>query len=199
MDDYEKILVERVVLGEPDLPGTILRLPMVYGPRDRQHRLYEQIRRIDDGRPAIILEEGLAGWRWTRGYVEDMAAAVAVAVTDSRAAGRIYNVGEADALSMKEWVREIARIAGWTGEVIVVPKNELPEEMREQAHTEHDLVTDSSRIREELGYLEIVPREEAIARTIAWERANPPEGARDQSPDYAAEDALLARLKKGGG
>src|SRR2546428_13930982 len=30
-DDYEKILVERVVLGA-DLPGTILRLPQGYGP-----------------------------------------------------------------------------------------------------------------------------------------------------------------------
>jgi len=30
--DYEKIVVERVIMGNPDLPGTILRLPMVYGP-----------------------------------------------------------------------------------------------------------------------------------------------------------------------
>src|SRR5215210_4832495 len=29
---YEKILVERVVLGAPSLPGTVLRLPAVYGP-----------------------------------------------------------------------------------------------------------------------------------------------------------------------
>ncbi len=32
--DYEKILVERVVMEEYDLLGTILRLPMVYGPND---------------------------------------------------------------------------------------------------------------------------------------------------------------------
>ncbi len=30
MDDYDKILVERVVMGDPELPGTVLRLPMVY-------------------------------------------------------------------------------------------------------------------------------------------------------------------------
>src|SRR5205807_10408914 len=28
---YEKILVEQAVLGEPKLPGTVLRLPCVYG------------------------------------------------------------------------------------------------------------------------------------------------------------------------
>ncbi|MCL4516256.1 MAG: NAD-dependent epimerase/dehydratase family protein [Firmicutes bacterium] len=32
-DDYEKILVEQAVMGDPDLPGTVLRLPMVYTAR----------------------------------------------------------------------------------------------------------------------------------------------------------------------
>ena len=31
-DDYEKILVERAVMGDPGLPGTVLRFPAVYGP-----------------------------------------------------------------------------------------------------------------------------------------------------------------------
>jgi nucleoside-diphosphate-sugar epimerase len=36
---YEKILVEQVLLSERDLSPTVLRLPAVYGPGDRQHRL----------------------------------------------------------------------------------------------------------------------------------------------------------------
>lgn len=39
LDDYDKIPVERAVLGDPNLPGSVLRLPMVYGPGDSQHRL----------------------------------------------------------------------------------------------------------------------------------------------------------------
>jgi nucleoside-diphosphate-sugar epimerase len=39
-EDYEKILAEQVVLGDPEMAGTVLRLPMVYGPRDKQHRLF---------------------------------------------------------------------------------------------------------------------------------------------------------------
>lgn len=31
-DDYDKIPVERAILGDPELAGTVLRLPMVYGP-----------------------------------------------------------------------------------------------------------------------------------------------------------------------
>jgi hypothetical protein len=43
------------------------------------------------------------------------------------------------------------------------------------------------------GYQESLPREEAISRTIDWERANPPEQA--VQFDYAAEDAALANFK----
>jgi nucleoside-diphosphate-sugar epimerase len=69
VDDYDKILVEQVVMGNPDLPGTILRLPVVYGPGDRQHRLFPYLKRMDDGRPAILMDEGLAQGRCSRGYV----------------------------------------------------------------------------------------------------------------------------------
>lgn len=199
MDDYEKILVERAYLSEPDLPGTILRLPMVYGPRDRQHRMHEYLRRMADGRPAILLEESLARWRWTRGYAENVAVAIVLAVIHGEAAGRIYNVGEPDALTMTEWVLEIARAAGWQGEVVTAPGHELPEDLRSSMVTRQDLVTDSSRIRQELGYEETVSRDEAISRTVEWERLHPPEKVRDLSEEYAKEDAVLATLRSQGG
>src|SRR6266850_6677989 len=37
-EEYDKIPVEREILGDRDLPGTVLRLPMVYGPGDPLHR-----------------------------------------------------------------------------------------------------------------------------------------------------------------
>ena len=114
-DEYEKILVERAVMGDPGLPGTVLRFPAVYGPRDGQRRLFPYLERMDDGRPAILLGEGMARWRWSRGYVENVAAAVALAATDERAAGRTYNVGETETPTEAEWVRAIGGAAGWDG------------------------------------------------------------------------------------
>src|SRR5579884_249969 len=99
-DDYEKQLAERTLMGDVELLGTVLRLPMVYGPRDTQHRLFDYLRRMDDGRPAILLDEQAARWRWTRGYVTNVAAAIALAVTDERAAGQVYNLGEPIALTL---------------------------------------------------------------------------------------------------
>ena len=114
-EKYDKIPVERAVLGDPELPGTILRLPMIYGPGDRLHRFHPIVRRIDDGRRAILMEEGMAAWRSPRGYVENVAAAIALAAVSERAAGRIYNVAERPAFSELEWAQRIARTAGWTG------------------------------------------------------------------------------------
>jgi nucleoside-diphosphate-sugar epimerase len=197
-DDYEKILVERVVMSDPELPGTVLRLPMVYGPEDGQHRLFGYLKRMDDGRPAILLGERLSRWRWTRGYVENIAAAVALAVSDQRAAGRVYNVGEAEALTELEWVRRVGAVAGWKGEVIVVPEDRLPGHLKMGLDTDQHLVISTSRIREELGYEEPVAREEALRRTVAWERDNPPEEIDPSLFDYEAEDAVLAQREREG-
>lgn len=190
---YEKILVERAVLGDPDLAGTVLRLPMVYGPGDGQHRLHPYLKRMDDRRPAILLGEGQAGWRWTRGYVENVAGAIAAAVTDARAAGQVYNIGEVEALTEAEWVAAIARAAGWSGTIRQVPDAELPPAMREDLDWRYSLVLDTGRLRAELGYAESVGPEEALRRTIDWERAHPPGQAPPDAFDYAAEDAVLAR------
>lgn len=193
--DYEKILVERAIANVPDLPGTVLRLPAVYGPGDYQHRLFPYLRRMDDGRPAILLEEGLARWRWTMGYVEDTARAIARAATAERAANRVYNVGERDSLTHSEWVRAIGEAAGWDGEVVSVPKEQLPEHLDlGLANTEQHLVVDTSRIRDELGFGESFTREEALRRTIEWERENPPKDMDPSDFDYAAEDETLASL-----
>jgi nucleoside-diphosphate-sugar epimerase len=170
---YDKIPVERVVMSDPQTPFTILRLPKVYGPGDRS-RLSDYLKRMDDGREAILLGERKSRWRWTRGYVENVAAAIALAVTDARAANRIYNLGEGDALSESEWARSIGLAAGWRGEVVAVPEDALPQSMLEPYRFEQHLVADTNRFRKELGYEEETPRQEALSRAIEWERASQP-------------------------
>jgi nucleoside-diphosphate-sugar epimerase len=189
--EYEKILVERAVMGEPDLPGTVVRLPAVHGPGDPQHRVFGLLKRMDEGRPAILLSEGLARWRWTRGYVEDVAEAIALAVVSATAAGRVYNAAWEPALTEAEWVRRVGAAAGWHGEVVPLPLEKLPAHLAPNTEP-HDLIADTSRIRRELGYREVVPFDEALRRTVAWERANPPAEVDPARFDYAAEDAALA-------
>jgi nucleoside-diphosphate-sugar epimerase len=192
-DDYDKIPVERAILGDTEFPGTILRLPMVYGPGDPLHRFFPVVKRIQDGRPAILLEDGFARWRGTRGYVEDVASAVALAIVSPQAAGRIYNVGDPDTLTESEWTRAVGDVMGWHGRVISLPAADLPPHLRAPFSFEQHWVTSTQRIRQDLGFWEVVPRTEALRRTIEWQRVHAPPQAFLGPLDYPAEDEALAR------
>lgn len=191
--DYDKILVERAVMEGSGPAGTVLRLPMVYGPGDRQHRILPYLKRMDDGRRVILLEAGQAGWRWTRGFAADVGAAIARAATDDRAAGKVYNVGERDALTEREWVLEIGRTAGWEGEIVPVQAESWPASRTATVDWGQPLVADTGRIHRELGLGEATRRSEGLEATVAWERETTPLLDPAQF-DYAAEDRLLERL-----
>ena len=193
--EYDKIPVEQAVLGDPKLPGTILRLPMIYGPGDPVHRFHPVLKRIDDGRKQIIFADDVAPLRTPRGYVEDVGAAVALAATSPQAAGRIYNVCETEFFGELDWARKIAAATGWKGEFVVLPHDRTPKHLLWPGNTAQHVVASSERIRKELGYRELLPREEAIRRTIEWERAHPPAQPLAQF-NYEAEDGALSQFEK---
>ena len=191
--DYDKVLVEKVVLSHKRLPGTIVRLPMVYGPGDYQHRLYPYLQQMRDGRKTILMEEGFASWSWARGYVEDIAEAIRLAATHDVAKGQIYHVAEPDCLTMKQWIERIAAQIDWQGEVISVPAADLPAHLVPQINNRQHICLDTGKIRRELGYQETITDREAMRRTIEWEIANPPEGVM-QMINYTEEDEIIAKL-----
>ncbi len=181
---------ERVSVQAPSFPVSILRLPAVHGPRDPQHRIRPYVQRMRDGRPAIFLDDRRARWRWSRGYVDDVAAAIVLGTTDDRAVGRIYNVGSEPALSEAEWVAAIADAAGWEGQVVTVRHELAPEDARFDMDARQHMVMDSGRIRSELGYAESFPLLDGLRATVEWELSLPDE--REQ--DYRPEDLLAERL-----
>jgi nucleoside-diphosphate-sugar epimerase len=189
-DGYDKIAVEEAVLNSVDLPGTILRLPMIYGPGDRLHRFFPVLKRIDDGRLAVLADD-LAAWCGPRGYVDNVAHAIACAATSEKSAGRIYNVCEEPSYSELEWQKMIASQANWPGKFVVLPRERTPKHLLQPGNAAQHVVVSSKRIRAELGYREIVDVEESVRRTIAWERDNP-SAINPQQFDYEAEDAAIA-------
>jgi len=167
---YDKIPVEQILMSEERLPATILRLPQVFGPHDRQHRLRGYLKQMDAGKDIAISEEK-ANWRWTRGYVEDIAFGISLAIAAEKTPGRVYNIGEKEARSETEWIEQIGREAGWRGQVVTVPNETSPEDKKEIYNWNCDLAANTQLIREELGYGEVVSPEVALRRTIAWERS----------------------------
>jgi len=196
-DNYEKIDVEEVALATPALPGTILRLPMLYGPGAydaRNRRFFPYLKRIDDGREVILLNNAFAEWRAPWGYTENIAEVVALTVENESAAGQIYNVCEQGRPTIADWIRDIATVTGWRGKVLIIPRPCPPPDLSSQLNLTQNLDMDSTRIRAELGYREVVGRIEALAQTAAWEREHPPSQIDPKQFDYATEDALIATI-----
>jgi nucleoside-diphosphate-sugar epimerase len=191
-EGYDKIAVEETVLSSRDIAGTVLRLPMVYGPGDPLHRLFPLLKRFGDGRSSMLIADDLAAWRGPRGYVENVAHAIALAATSERAVGRVYNVCEEPALSELEWQTRIAAQAKWPGRIVVLPRERTPKHLLQPGNAAQHVVVSSARIRAELHYEETVDQDEALRRTIAWEQDNPPVRVNPQQFDYAAEDEAAA-------
>ena len=188
----ERIYREQSVLG-----ATVLRLPIVYGPGDvRRRRTAPYMTRMLDGRTAIVMDERVSAWTATRGYVENVAAAIAEAVANERAVGRTYNVGDT-ALTERQWARKLAEAAGWSGRIVVMPHDQVPESRRFDGNAAQHWVLDTGRIRRELGFEPPIGLEEALRRTAAWDRANPPQ-SRPSVTDYEAEDRALAQASADG-
>lgn len=138
---YEKILVEQVVLGDQGIGGTILRLPKVYGPGE------------NDDFATVYGFRNHPHWRWTHGYVENVAAAIVLAALDRRADGEIYNVGEEHTPTVEERLRDL-------------PACELPPDDHTEFDFGQDIVYDTSKIRSQLGYREPVGYKVGIQRTV---------------------------------
>jgi nucleoside-diphosphate-sugar epimerase len=185
MDDYEKLDVEERYLARG---GTVLRLPMVYGEHDYERREDLVLRRVRAGRPAMPFGAGTL--RWTKAYVADAARAVRLAVEHEGAdlAGEVLNVGERRTWSIRRWAEEILAAAGAPLDLVTVADRELPDDLRITAAVGQHLLVDSSKARELLGWSETAPAE-AVARSVAWHLANPPD--EPAGGDWAADDRAL--------
>lgn len=163
LHSYEKILVEQAANAWTHGATTVLRLPMVYGPKDRQRRVAGYVEQLRASTGPVRLNAAEASWRCTRGYVEDVAAAISLAALNEAAAGQVFNLGEQDALTELAWVRAIAAAIRWDGELLTDP--EVPPSL--EADWSADLTVHTGRIREVLRYDEPIGRKEGLRRTVA--------------------------------
>jgi len=141
---YEKILVEREVSGHGAIESTILRLPKVYGPGQNANLA------------TVYSFRDAPDWRWTHGYVENVASAVVLAALHRAAANRLYNIGELYTPTVSERLKLLPE----------TPANILPAD-KEAYDLRQDIAFDTRRIRQELGYDESCGYEEGLRRTLA--------------------------------
>ncbi len=183
-ENYDKLDVEEAYLRRA---ATICRLPMVYGERDYQQREEPILRRTRAGRPHI--PSGAGTFLWTRGYVRDIAAGVRLALESEACIGEVLNLGEHHTWSMALWARHVLDAAGAAETTLVgVPDELLPDDLRLFATSRQHLLMSSAKARDLLGWEDTDPHE-ALARSVAWHLAHPPQHPSD---DFSQDDRALA-------
>jgi nucleoside-diphosphate-sugar epimerase len=162
--DYDKIVVEEEYRKATGAPVTVLRLPMVYGVGDPQGRISNDLARLRQApRDGLVLNPDEAGWRCTRGYVVDVAAAIVLAALHPGASGKVYNVGESQAWTTRDWLALLAAQAGL--QVSIRESPGAPAAF--PANWKASVTMDTTRLPAELGFRERVGVAEGVRRTVS--------------------------------
>jgi nucleoside-diphosphate-sugar epimerase len=182
--------------------ATHFRYPFLYGPYQIAPREWCVVRRILDGRRAIVLpDDGLTLNHSC--HVENAAHAVLLAVDHPEAArGQIYNCGDERLLTLRDWVEVIADALSYQLQIVSMPwEFAVPARpLIAQPWITHR-VLDLTKLKTQLGYADVVAPERGLAMTARWlkEHPLPPDGPDEkilQDPfDYRAEDELIAAWK----
>lgn len=174
------------------------RYPYVYGPYQLVPREWLVVRRVIDRRQRIVVaDDGLTLHH--HGYTENLAHALLLAAEHpDAAAGKIFNVGDEEVLSVRQVVEIVARTLGHEFEIVSMPYDlAVPARPLLAQPLPTHRVLDLTRLRTDLGYRDVVPAREALARTARWlvehplERGGQEERVLTDPFDYEAEDRLV--------
>jgi len=194
---YRIVRTEAAVFDQhPD--AAHFRYPYVYGPYQLAPREWSIVRRVLDGRRRIVVaDDGLTLHH--HGYTENLAHAVLLAVDQPRAAaGKVFNVGDEEVLTIRQVVELVAGALDHAFEIVSMPYElAVPARPLLAQPLPTHRVLDLTRVRSVLGYRDVVPAREAVPRTARWLAAHPPEpGGQEEQVltdpfHYEAEDRLI--------
>jgi nucleoside-diphosphate-sugar epimerase len=112
----EKVACERYLMARHaagDLPVTIFRSPVIYGPENWMHeREASYFARMEMGRPVLIPANRATALQYV--YVDDLAEAYLLAAGRERTFGQAYNIAGNEALTVTGYVDTVAGAMGKT-------------------------------------------------------------------------------------
>lgn len=204
--DYDKTPMEETVRKTQDqgyFATTILRWPALYGPRDPTPRLWYYVRQALDGRKEIPVPNGGAAL-FSRGYLQNMAHSIVLALENKKAEGEVYNVSDEMTPSVWQTAQMIGEIMDHKWEIVPVPRALMPKIAQTQGlpfscdpfDIEPHLLLDISKIKAELGYRDLVPTRKAMENTVKWLCDNPPKEDEFAAVSYDALDEAIRKYKE---
>ena len=177
--------------------ATYVGYPLNYGPRTPGPYDWSVIRRVLDGRRSFAIADG--GLKLDARVFTENAAAAVLLVVDSPdvAAGKRYLVSDGHQFTMRQRIEFIAAQLDRELELADMPYEVAWPCHPLWRHVRGHRLCESTLIRSELGFEDPVPADVALARSVDWLVANPPDEELERQIadpfDYAAEDELVRR------
>jgi UDP-glucose 4-epimerase len=164
---YAKWVAElwcRMASEQPGMVSRVVRFFSVYGPGQQANGssgvVSIFVRAALDGEPLVVQSAGRRDFTDARDAARGILAAVEHAQDTGR--HRVFNIATGVGTSFRDLAETIVRLTGSTSAVEFHPRE--PEGS--------DLVADTTRAHEELGFSTCVPLEEGLHRYIGWLRQN---------------------------
>jgi len=175
--------------------------PILYGPRQPGPQEWSIVRRVLDGRKQFIIADGGLKLE-SRAYVENAAFGTLLAVDKPDvSAGRKYALSDEKLYTLRQRIEAIARYMNHEFEFVDMPFDLAVPCHVLWRHQRGHRIRDTRRIRDELGYRDIVSAHDALRRTVDWLVSNRPESDSEAEIqlgdpfDYASEDRLINAWK----
>jgi len=199
----KKAAIERVLLGQTDLPASLIRAGAIYGPGGSVREWYF-VKRVLDGRRLVMLgDRGQS--RFHPVSTENLAELIWLAA--EHPGQRVVNAGDPGPPTLLEISRAIAAALGHEWTEVLLPT--LGEPCETPWSCPRPVVLDMTEAAFEVGYRPVTTYERAVPATCEWlVEATKEHPWQELMPrmaeylqdafDYEAEDELLGELVKGG-
>jgi len=185
--------------SQTGLPVVTFRPPFVYGPRNPFYREQFFWDRLRAGRPVIIPGDGHRLMQFV--YVHDVVQAMVRALTEPRAVGEAFNVGDPKPVTQAEFVEKMAKVAGVEPTLVRVPRDVIAQAggnaMDEPYYFGEYL--DVPPITENIGKvtrvlkMKLTPFEAGLKDTYKWYSRN----HKPRTAGFDFDDKVLALAKSG--
>jgi nucleoside-diphosphate-sugar epimerase len=119
----DKRAAEETLLGTPELPVTVLRLPMVHSVRDHYQRIGAYLARLLDGGPILVPAGEEPGLRHV--YGGDVVRCIGELAGGGAGLDRAYNLSQSEAPGLREFLEELARLVGAELRLVEVERERL--------------------------------------------------------------------------
>jgi 2'-hydroxyisoflavone reductase len=181
------------------LPLVTFRPPFIYGPGNPFYREQFFWDRLRAGRPVIIPGDGHRLMQFV--YVHDLVHAMLRALTEPRAVGEAFNIGDPKPVTQAEFVEKMARVAGVEPTLVRVPRDVITQAggnpMDEPYYFGEYL--DVPPITENIGKvtrmlkMKLTPFEIGLKETYKWYARN----HKPRTAGFDFDDKVLALAKAG--